>query len=482
MISNETRPSDLDPATSEDGASIASNVVALRPTDLIITQRLKSRESKLPDVAAETAALGEIAALIAVDPRRAAKRALDWAIALCGAGSAGLSLLEGGPSGDQWFRWDEISGPLEIHTGGSAPRHFSPCGLCVDAGETILVQQPSTVFEYMNAATQPLVEGLITPLHDAGGTVLGTVWLIHHDIDRRFDIEDARILEEFAAMLVLSVKARDAGHNGEAEPAARPARPVETTRPSAPDERIAAGVANPFVRKLAAFCPLSVADEAILQRVSEGAVAIPARTNLIREGDPTGGVFLMMEGMACRYRQLSSGRRQITAFMLAGDFCDLDVALLSRMDHAIMTLTPARVTRIPRQAVLDLTRRHDNIATALRKTTLVDEATLREWLVNIGSRPALERIAHLFCELQVRLQVVGLATEDRYELPITQIDLADTTGLSSVHVNRTLQELRRRGLITLAGRALTILDPAELRRLADFRADYLHLRGMPDGD
>lgn len=454
-----------------NGTDSAQQAISpLRPTDILITSKLASRPSRGSNLAAETVALREIAALISVDPRHAARRALDWAVTLCDAGSAGLSLLEASPAGDPWFRWDEMSGLLEPHTSGGAPRHFSPCGLCLDAGTTILVERPSRVFEYMNAATQPVVEGLIVPLYGTGGDPLGTVWLVHHETGRAFDSEDARVLEELAAVLVLALRARRRA----AEPVRDPeSRGVALFRIGGRTDRST----NPFVRKLAGFAALSRDDESVLRSVSAETFAVAARTDLIREGDPTGGVFLMMEGIACRYRVLSGGRRQITAYMLPGDLCDLDIALLSRMDHAIMTLTPARVIRIPRATVVDLTRNHSTIATALRKSTLVDEATLREWLVNIGSRPALERIAHLFCELQVRLQVVGLATADRYELPITQTDLADTTGLSSVHVNRTLQELRRRGLITLAGKALTILDPFELRRLADFRANYLHIEG-----
>lgn len=114
------------------------------------------------------------------------------------------------------------------------------------------------------------------------------------------------------------------------------------------------------------------------------------------------------------------------------------------------------------------------IARALRMATLVDEATSREWLMNVGCRSAVERIAHLFCELLVRLQVVGLASENSYELPITQLDIAGTTGLSNVHVNRSLQELRRQEMIELKGKRLTILNLPGLKALAEFRANYLH--------
>lgn len=122
-----------------------------------------------------------------------------------------------------------------------------------------------------------------------------------------------------------------------------------------------------------------------------------------------------------------------------------------------------------------LLEEHPAIARSLRMSTLVDEATLREWLVNVGCRSAIERIAHLFCELLVRLQIVGFASEDSYEFPVTQLDLADTVGLSNVHVNRSLQELRRQGVIELRGRTLKILDRHRLKSIAEFNSKYLHL-------
>jgi CRP-like cAMP-binding protein len=118
---------------------------------------------------------------------------------------------------------------------------------------------------------------------------------------------------------------------------------------------------------------------------------------------------------------------------------------------------------------------HPAVARALRMGTLVDEATLREWLLNVGCRSAVERIAHLFCEVLLRLQAVGLASEDSYALPLTQAELGDTTGLSNVHVNRTLQELRRQGLIELKSGRLKILNLPRLRAIAEFKANYLHL-------
>ena len=246
--------------------------------------------------------------------------------------------------------------------------------------------------------------------------------------------------------------------------------------PSGPRlDQAAGGRGNPLVRKLEGFVALSDADRALLERISTPSRMVPSQTDLVREGEAPKGVFLVLEGMACRHKVRANGTRQIMAYLLPGDLCDIDVALLDTMDHAITTLSACRVVCIPPKVIAEVMEHHPQLARALRMTTLVDEATLREWLVNVGCRSALERVAHLFCELQVRMQAVSLADGNSYGMPVTQAALADTTGLSSVHLNRSVQELRRQGLITLRQRRLTILDLPRLRMLAEFKANYLHL-------
>ncbi|MGH1592240.1 Crp/Fnr family transcriptional regulator [Methylobacterium phyllosphaerae] len=234
---------------------------------------------------------------------------------------------------------------------------------------------------------------------------------------------------------------------------------------------------NPLILKLESLAALSGDDKVVLERISANPHLVPAGTDLIREGDKPDGVYLILDGIACRYKLRANGARQIMAYLVPGDYCDLDVALLKTMDHSIGTLSDCQVVRIDLATIQELLRDHPGITHALRLATLVDEATLREWLVNVGRRSAEERIAHLMCELLLRFRAVGRTAGDGYALPISQEDLADTTGLTSVHVNRMLGTLRARGLIELSRRQLKILDLAGLEALAEFKPNYLHLGG-----
>ncbi|PXW53122.1 CRP-like cAMP-binding protein [Methylobacterium sp. B4] len=222
--------------------------------------------------------------------------------------------------------------------------------------------------------------------------------------------------------------------------------------------------------------PMRVSEPAPLAVLDPGARTLPPGTDLIREGDRPEGLFVILDGFACRYKLRENGARQIMSFLLPGDLCDLDSSLLQRMDHGIGTLSPCSVGRLPPEQVREL-QRHPSFARTLRMAALTEEAILREWIVNIGRRSAVERLAHLFCELYLRLRAVGRADKRSYLLPITQIDLADTTGMTPVHVNRSLGELRRMRLIERAGKRLTILDLPRLIEVAEFRPDYLHLDG-----
>ena len=187
-----------------------SSVAKLKPPDVLITHELASRPRRKPDLAAEASAFRELSVLMLASPGRAIQRFLDLALDLCAAGTAGLSLLEK-DGAEAHFRWDSMAGALASHVGGTTPRDFSPCGLCLDVGRTILLRRPFQVFEYFNAAPEPLMEGLIVPLYDTGGSALGTLWVVHHDPARHFDAEDARVMEQLAVQLVLALKLRRHG-------------------------------------------------------------------------------------------------------------------------------------------------------------------------------------------------------------------------------------------------------------------------------
>jgi CRP-like cAMP-binding protein len=231
---------------------------------------------------------------------------------------------------------------------------------------------------------------------------------------------------------------------------------------------------NPLLRKLCNFTELSEAESQAVVECCKDVRAVGAREDVISQGDRTGGVKLLLDGFACRYKTLEDGRRQIVAYFVPGDLCDLRVFILKRMDHSIGAIAPSRVATIAPDDVLKLMHTYPALTRALWWSTLVEEAIAREWILNVGQRNALERTAHLFCELLYRFRAVGLNEGLSCTLPLTQVELAETLGLSPVHVNRTLQELRRQKLITLDDGTLTIQNLQALEELSFFNAEYLH--------
>lgn len=228
-------------------------------------------------------------------------------------------------------------------------------------------------------------------------------------------------------------------------------------------------------QKLESYVHLSQEDRQALDRASRVQRDIAARRDLAREGDPPRAVYLVLAGWACRYKTLPDGRRQIVAFFIPGDFCDLNIFILKEMDHSVGAITKLRVAELSRDDVEQLTTSHPRITQALWWQELVTTAVQREWTLNVGQRSAFERVAHLLTEMFLRLECVGLTQGNSCDFPLTQTDLADATGLTAVHVNRTLQELRRAGLIVLQNRTLVIPDRDALKRAAMFNSNYLHL-------
>ncbi len=231
---------------------------------------------------------------------------------------------------------------------------------------------------------------------------------------------------------------------------------------------------NPLVAKLRNIVDLGDDDARALEAICSDTREVKDRTDIIQDGERPEHVHLILEGWAYRYKLLDDGKRQITAFLIPGDFCDMHVAILGEMDHNIGTLTPTKVAYIPHQAIDALLERPP-VARGLWWATLVDEAVLRAWLVNVGQRDAFRGISHLICEMHLRMKQVGLTDGDSFDLPITQEELGDAMGLTSVHVNRVLRNLRAEGLITYKRNQMSITDISRLRELSDFDSQYLHL-------
>jgi CRP-like cAMP-binding protein len=233
---------------------------------------------------------------------------------------------------------------------------------------------------------------------------------------------------------------------------------------------------NPLLRKLEGYTELSAPARAALTALAaRPANRVAARRDLIRRGATPAHVYLICDGWACRYKSLPDGRRQILDFLIPGDLCDLNIYILSRMDHSIGAITALDVVGIPREELQALADAHPQVTRALWWQALVSKSCSREWIVNVGARSARERIAHLLCEMFLRLESVGATDGCSCDFPLTQADLAEATGLTAVHVNRTLQRLRETGLIVLADRRLTIPDMAALKAAGLFNPDYLHL-------
>jgi CRP-like cAMP-binding protein len=234
-----------------------------------------------------------------------------------------------------------------------------------------------------------------------------------------------------------------------------------------------------LVRRLRIVANLNEEDERRLAALCTRIATVPAKHDVVSDEERPEHLHLILHGWAARYKVLAGGERQIVGFLIPGDFADLHVTLLGRMDHGIVALTACRVAYVDSRAIDRLTAESSRIARALWWSTLVDEGVLRSWIVNNGRRDAYARIAHLLCELHARMKMVGLVEDHHLDLPLTQEDIADATSMTSVHANRILQRLRARGLIELKSHVLTINDLPGLQRAAGFDSTYLHLKRRP---
>jgi CRP-like cAMP-binding protein len=233
---------------------------------------------------------------------------------------------------------------------------------------------------------------------------------------------------------------------------------------------------NRFIEKLQGYAAIGPDDARALAVATSKPRKFAAKHDLIREGDRPGPVFVMLEGWACRYKILPSGTRQVMAFLMPGDCCDLHIGMLAEMDHNIQTITPALVAMIDGTEMGALMDKHRPVARAMYISQLVDEGIMRAWITSMGRRTSIERVAHLMCELYLRARNIGLTDETHFALPLSQLVLADALGMTPVHLNRVLKELRLTGAMTLQRGSLLITDPGKLVQIAGFDANYLHRR------
>jgi CRP-like cAMP-binding protein len=234
-------------------------------------------------------------------------------------------------------------------------------------------------------------------------------------------------------------------------------------------------VIDRFLMKMRARDEISPEEEKALRESVSEERDLQSDRIFIQAGKELSVCTLLIDGLMCRYKDLAGGQRQIAELHVAGDFADLHSFTLKRLDHNVLTLTPCRIAVVPHERIAEITERLPHLTRVLWFATNLDAAIHREWELSLGRRSALARVAHLFCELQVRLGIVGLADETGYDLRLTQTDIAECLGLTSVHVNRTLKELRESGLVEFRNWRVKILDRKELERVAEFAPDYLYL-------
>jgi CRP-like cAMP-binding protein len=231
-----------------------------------------------------------------------------------------------------------------------------------------------------------------------------------------------------------------------------------------------------IIERLREHSALAEADLAGLRALSFHTRIVTPNEDFVRQGDKPNSSAIVLRGMVGRYHTSRGGRRQYLSFHIAGDFPDVQSLFLERMDHAVCGIGEAELALVPHQEILRLFRRHPSVGMAIWRHTLIDAAIFREAITTNGSRPALSRIAHLFCELYYRARAAGLGKPGSCRIPLSQGQLGEALGMSIVTVNRTIQSLRQTGMVEFRNGTLTIHDWRRLVALADFDANYLHAK------
>lgn len=230
---------------------------------------------------------------------------------------------------------------------------------------------------------------------------------------------------------------------------------------------------EPLLRKLGAFVALSEAEISVIDRLHKRRRTFVAGRDLVHQGQSDQAAYILMSGWACSYKILQDGQRQIVDFQIPGDFLGLRSVLLHMSDHSIEPVTEIEVTEVHVSDLLGAFAQTPRLATAVLWAASRDEAMVVEHLVDIGRRDAAERMGHFLLELGSRLTLVGMGSKAGYDCPLTQYLLADAMGLSAVHVNRVLRQLREAGLVTFRDGHVTFDNYERLTEFADFDPTYL---------
>ena len=228
-----------------------------------------------------------------------------------------------------------------------------------------------------------------------------------------------------------------------------------------------------LLEKLERFGKLTDGERRLVEEVGSDVRQVESDRDLMREGDPPSKFVMFLEGFACRYKTMEDGKRQILGFHMPGDLCDLAGLHLKRLDSSTRTLTSAKVVPIPHTTVVSWSKFQPRLGEFLWRTTLVDAAMSREWIVNVGRRAAYSRTAHLLCEIVSRMRGALGASGPRYDLPLTQLELADALSLTAMHVGRTLQQLRADGLVEVSRNTITVRNWRGLKEAGEFDPSYL---------
>lgn len=229
-----------------------------------------------------------------------------------------------------------------------------------------------------------------------------------------------------------------------------------------------------FVRRLNALYPLHHHESKAVEGLIDTSYPVAPHHDILHEQQPSREALVLLAGLACHYKVLDSARRQMTGFVLPGDFCDFGFLSSSATRQGVMALGPALVGKIDLRQLSALADKMPNIVVAAMRAASVDQACARELVISLGARDALQRLAHFLCEIYYRLRTVGLVSAGaQFELAMTQAELGEALGLSTVHINRTIQQLRKRKLITMGHGTVSILDLAGLEAVASFDSRYL---------